>query len=142
LDPEAVEKAAEYTFENAHMDTLMAFMFFLESTGNERLLAPVKNMLGELVDACFKANGGGASKPIGEVYQLANAAALVTCLVKDYGAKLDTALGEVSKHFGLDKRKLRNYRNNLIRRRASDIALDMYDARLREGRDLLLKAPR
>jgi hypothetical protein len=136
------ETDVEFAFFLAQTKTLLAFMLFLESTGSDgRLLAPVKNMLGELVDAHFKATGGGAFKPVGETYHLATACAMVTLIV-ERGGKLDSALNQVGKDTGLDKRKLRNYRDNLIRRRASDVALTMYDTLLRDGRDRLLKAPR
>ena len=114
-------------------------------------------MLNDLFDKQNKAEFGGAIKPIGETFKLASAAAAVTLLIEG-GAKRDNALKQVCDKTGLDRRKLSNYRDNLIRRRVHWIALASYDLRLKHGRrsgepgalmdawskaeELLLKAPR
>ena len=122
-----------------HAQTLDAFIDFLEDTGNKRLASLPHDLWVHVMDLHRKADGGGATKPIRETEALAKASALATVFVQDFGYKLDAALREASKEFGLDKDALRNYRDHILRRNASNVALTMYDAVLKACRAPLAK---
>jgi len=120
---------------------LLAFRQHLRAVGIERrLIDPVQAMMMARHDAVVlarrRAEGKtGTPKPSLSVAAMAYAAAAVTTLRVRHKMKLGEALAEVSRASGIRERDIREFRDNLSRRRVPKASTAAHDAAMKEMRD-------
>ena len=81
----------------------------------EELLAPIREMFSDIMNAFLKRKHGGAVRSLEKISQLARAAAGVTVLNKDYDVGVRDAVRDIAKRHGLKRDTLQEFYDDLHR---------------------------
>lgn len=143
---EMVRDAFDAKADDWEYSLLRTFREYLRATGVERrLIDPVQASLLKRTDEIFlerrrTAGKNGTPDPIGASGAMAYAVAAVTSLKLRHGVRLADALASVSKAAGMDKKALKDFRENLSRKRVAAGALTTHDIAMAEMREFSAEA--
>ncbi|TBB88095.1 hypothetical protein [Rhizobium ruizarguesonis] len=135
---EVVRKAFDAKADDWQFSLLRTLREYLRAIGVERrLIDPVQAFLLQQTDDISlerrrAAGRTGTPVPIGASGAMAYAAAAVTSLKVRHGIRLPIALASVTKAAGMDKKALKDFRENISRKRVAAGALTAHDIAMTE----------